>query len=71
MSRRWRRLLMVVAIYGIAPASVWPVAAQAEHRDAAACPYQRAREAAAATAAASSAALSLFELSRTADGLDP
>ncbi|WP_341631145.1 hypothetical protein [Sphingomonas agri] len=69
MSGRWRRLLLVAAIGGIASASVGPVSAEGDHESS--CPYERAREAAAATAAASGAAFSLFDLSRSADGLTP
>lgn len=70
MSGRWHRLLLVTAIGGGVSASVGPVSAEIDHQKSS-CPYERAREAAAATAAASGAAFSLFELSRSADGLTP
>ncbi|HWJ37560.1 MAG TPA: hypothetical protein VNR86_02200 [Sphingomicrobium sp.] len=71
MPARWARLLLVIAICGLAPASVWPVLAQASRRDGSACPYEQAREAAAATTAASSAAVSFLDLGRSAGGLAP
>ena len=70
MFGRWHKLL-IVAVGGIASASVWPVSAEVGRHNYSACPYERAREAAAATAAASGAAFSLFELSRSADDLTP
>jgi len=70
MFARWRRLLVAAAIGAVASASVGPVSAEVE-RQKSACPYERAREAAAATAAASGAAFSLFELGQSADGLAP
>ena len=71
MSRRAQRLLAIAAICWFAPSSVWPASAEVEHHNSSGCPYQRAREAAAATAVASSAAFSFFELSRSAGGLTP
>ena len=70
MPRRIERLLALAAICWFAPASAWPASAEVEQHHSSACPYQRAREAAAG-AVVSGAAFTLSELTRSAGALAP
>jgi hypothetical protein len=70
MHWRLHRLLVLAAICWFVPASARPVCVEARTHASSACPYERAREAAAG-AAMSGAAFSLTELSRSAGALAP